>query len=52
MSVQDSSQLNDEPFIALGAKGVIRPDKKSIQIILGTKAESVAQKIKEALGNV
>jgi len=49
MSVLDSSTLQDELFTKLGAKGVIRPDKKSIQIILGTKAESVAEKIKEAL---
>jgi PTS system N-acetylglucosamine-specific IIC component len=49
MSVADSSQLKDEDFMALGAKGVIRPDKGSIQIILGTKAEKVAEEIKEAL---
>ena len=50
MSVNDSSILVDETFIALGAKGVIKPDKKSIQIVLGSRAESVAEKIKEALG--
>ena len=49
MSVNDSSQLRDEDFTMLGAKGVIRPDKGSIQIILGTKAEKVAEEIKEAL---
>ena len=49
MTVIDSSQLLDASFITLGAKGVIRPDKKSIQIILGTKAESVAESIKESL---
>ena len=49
MSVNDSSILLDETFIALGAKGVIRPDKKSIQIVLGTRAEGVAESIKEAL---
>jgi PTS system N-acetylglucosamine-specific IIC component len=49
MSVDDSTDLKDKDFIALGAKGVIRPDKKSIQIILGTKAEDVAESIKEAL---
>ncbi len=49
MSVNDSSILLDEDFMALGAKGVIRPDKHSIQIVLGTKAESVAESIKEAL---
>ncbi|KYJ86070.1 PTS transporter subunit EIIC [Sulfurovum riftiae] len=49
MSVADSSELKDEDFTALGAKGVIRPDKGSIQIILGTKAEKVAEEIKEAI---
>jgi len=49
MSVNDSTLLRDETFIALGAKGVIKPDKKSIQIVLGTRAESVAESIKEAL---
>jgi len=49
MSVKDSSILSDEPFLALGAKGVIRPDKKSIQIILGSKSEKVAEKIREML---
>jgi len=49
MSVTDSSQLRDKDFTTLGAKGVIRPDKGSIQIILGTKAEKVAEEIKERL---
>ena len=49
MSVNDSSQLKDEDFMKLGAKGVIRPDKKSIQVVLGAKAEGVAEGIKEAL---
>ena len=49
MSVLDSSSLQDEQFKKLGAKGIIRPDKKTIQIILGTKAETIAEKIKEAL---
>jgi len=49
MSVVDSSGLKDENFMKLGAKGVIRPDKKSIQVVLGAKAEGVAEGIKEAL---
>ncbi|SFV68938.1 PTS system, N-acetylglucosamine-specific IIA component / PTS system, N-acetylglucosamine-specific IIB component / PTS system, N-acetylglucosamine-specific IIC component [hydrothermal vent metagenome] len=49
MSVKDNSQLKDSDFIALGAKGVIRPDKKSVQIVLGTRAESVAEEIKESV---
>ena len=46
MRVKDNSHLQDDVFISLGAKGVIRPDKQSIQIVLGTKAEYVAEKMK------
>ena len=50
MSVVDSSELKDEDFMKLGAKGVIRPDKKSqFKLYLGAKAESVSEEIKEAL---
>ena len=49
MTVMDSSSLRDEDFKALGASGVIRPDGKSIQIVLGTKAEKTAEAIKSAL---
>ena len=51
MSVKESNHLQDEDFMHLGAKGVIRPDKRSIQIILGTKAEKVAEGIKASLAN-
>jgi len=49
MSVNNSEILNDSDFTALGAKGVIRPDKHSIQIVLGAKAETIAEKIRESL---
>lgn len=49
MHVRDSEILKDKDFTALGAKGVIRPDKSTIQIVLGRKSEKVAEKIKEAL---
>ena len=52
MQVHDSSLLTDDAFILLGAKGVIRPDKHTIQVVLGTKAESIAEKIKACLQNV
>jgi PTS system N-acetylglucosamine-specific IIC component len=51
MQVHDSSLLTDDPFILLGAKGVIRPDKHTIQVVLGTKAESIAEKMKALLQN-
>jgi PTS system N-acetylglucosamine-specific IIC component len=49
MEVRDHSHLNDDTFKALGAKGVIRPDPGTIQIVLGTKAESMAEQIRELL---
>ena len=49
MKLKDTTNLKDEDFIALGAKGVIRPDKESIQIVLGTQSESVAEGIRSGL---
>ncbi|MCF6207726.1 MAG: glucose PTS transporter subunit EIIB, partial [Sulfurovum sp.] len=49
MSVKESDSLKDEDFMKLGAKGVIRPDRHSIQIVLGAKAESMAEAIKAAI---
>ncbi len=50
MKVEDSSKLLDTQFTALGASGVIRPDSQTIQIVLGTRAEKVAEAIKKQLG--
>ncbi len=49
MQVKDSSSLDDEAFIKLGAKGVIKPNNTTIQVVLGTRAEGVAEKIKKVL---
>ena len=49
MQVKNSSDLNDEDFIKLGAKGVIKPNGTTIQVVLGTRAESVAESIKAEL---
>jgi len=49
MKLKDNTNLKDEEFIKLGAKGVIRPDKESIQIVLGTQSESVAEGIRGSL---
>ena len=49
MTLKDNTHLKDDDFTALGAKGVIRPDKTSIQIVLGTRAESVAEEIRDFL---
>ena len=49
MRVRQSGDLDDNAFKALGAKGVIRPSKDTIQIILGPKAEKIAEAIKEEM---
>jgi len=49
MEVKSSKELKEQDFIKLGAKGVIRPSDTTIQIVLGAKAESIAEKIKENL---
>ncbi len=49
MTLKDSSQIDNAAFTALGASGVIKPDNKSIQIVLGTKAEKIAQEIRDYL---
>jgi len=49
MEVKSSKELKDEDFIKLGAKGVIRPSDTTIQVVLGAKAEQVAEGIKGSL---
>jgi PTS system N-acetylglucosamine-specific IIC component len=49
MEVKESAHLKDEAFKRLGAKGVIKPNSTTIQVVLGTKAEGIAEKIKGAL---
>jgi PTS system N-acetylglucosamine-specific IIC component len=49
MEVKSSKDLDKEAFLKLGAKGVIKPNDTTIQVVLGTRAESVAELIKKAL---
>lgn len=50
MNLKDSSLANEEMLKSLGASGVIRPDNNSLQVVLGTKAESIAGDIKSVVG--
>ncbi|CUV65445.1 PTS system transporter subunit IIBC [Sulfurovum sp. enrichment culture clone C5] len=50
MHLKDSSLVDDDMLKNLGASGVIRPDKNSLQVVLGTKAESIAGDIKSIVG--
>lgn len=47
LTVGDSSQIDDDKLKALGAKGVIRPSKDAIQIVLGQKAEKLADELRK-----
>ena len=49
MEVKESEHLDVKAFKKLGAKGVIKPNSTTIQVVLGTKAESVAESIKDVL---
>lgn len=49
LNVKDTSIINDRELKALGARGVIRPGKDSIQIIIGTNVQFVADAIKRQL---
>ena len=49
LNVKDASIIKDKDLKALGARGVIRPGKGSIQIIVGTNVQFVADAIKRQL---
>lgn len=46
LTLKDASLVSDTELKALGASGVLRPTKKSMQIIVGTKAELIADEMK------
>lgn len=49
LNVNDSAQVNENLAKRLGASGVIRLNKQSVQIIVGTRAESIASAMKSVL---
>ncbi len=49
LNVKDSAVLNEALAKRLGASGVIRLNKQSVQIIVGTQAESIASAMKTVL---
>lgn len=49
LNVKDNSIITDKKLNALGARGVIRPGKGSIQVIVGTNVQFVADAIKSKL---
>ncbi|MEY8304165.1 N-acetylglucosamine-specific PTS transporter subunit IIBC [Anaerosalibacter bizertensis] len=49
ISLEDSTGISDEELKKLGASGVIKPNKKNIQVVIGTKAEFLADEINKYL---
>ncbi|CDL79428.1 PTS system N-acetylglucosamine-specific EIICBA component (Includes: N-acetylglucosamine permease IIC component; N-acetylglucosamine-specific phosphotransferase enzyme IIB component; N-acetylglucosamine-specific phosphotransferase enzyme IIA component) [Xenorhabdus cabanillasii JM26] len=49
LSVKDAGLVNEQVTKRLGASGIIRLNKESIQIIVGTRAELIASAMKEVL---
>ncbi|MFN2046669.1 N-acetylglucosamine-specific PTS transporter subunit IIBC [Pantoea agglomerans] len=49
LNVNDAAQVNEAVAKRLGASGVIRLNKQSVQIIVGTQAESIASAMKKVL---
>lgn len=49
ITVNDSGNVEDDELKNLGASGVIKPSKKNMQVIIGTKAEFLADEINKYL---
>lgn len=49
LTLNDTSIVSDEELKALGASGVLRPNKRNMQVVVGTKAELIADEMKKAL---
>lgn len=46
LTLADNSGITEESVRALGASGLIKPNKTNIQIVVGTKAEIIAEEMK------
>ena len=49
LDLKDRTIIDEEMLKSLGAKGVMKPGQTSVQVILGTSAERIANGIKEKL---
>ncbi|PHM47991.1 N-acetylglucosamine-specific PTS transporter subunit IIBC [Xenorhabdus miraniensis] len=49
LTVEDNTRLDETQLKKLGAKGVLKIGKQSIQVVLGPQAESIAEQIKVQL---
>ncbi|WP_118987252.1 N-acetylglucosamine-specific PTS transporter subunit IIBC [Photorhabdus sp. CRCIA-P01] len=49
LTVEDNTQLDEHQLKQLGAKGVLKIGKQSVQVVLGPQAESIAEQIRTQL---
>jgi len=49
LTLKDNSMITKENVKALGASGVILPNKTNAQIVIGTKAEIIAEEMKQLI---
>jgi len=47
MTVKDASAIDEAAIKRLGAAGIIKPNNKNVQIVVGTHAELIAEEIKK-----
>ncbi len=52
LTLKDASTVKDDELKQLGASGVLRPNKRNMQVIIGTKAELIADEIKAYLSTI
>jgi PTS system N-acetylglucosamine-specific IIC component len=52
LEIKDQSAMNEKLVKSAGAAGIIRPGKTSIQIIIGTKVQFVADELKKLVGTL
>ncbi len=49
LTLNDNTMVTDEKVKALGASGLIKPNSSNVQIVIGTKAEIIAEEMKSLL---
>ncbi len=47
VTLRDNTEITEQSLRKLGAVGLIKPNKKNIQIVVGTQAELIAEEIKK-----
>jgi len=51
LEVVDDSLVNEAALRALGARGIVRPSRNALQVVIGPQAEIVAGEIREAMAS-